>query len=604
MEVLVLGYLILRLTDSPFQVGLIGVFLYAPRPVLTLFAGLFADRLDRQRILLVAYIAYFGIAAMILVLLIAGAVQTLYIFMAILLKGSAEALDDPSRRTAMFDLAGPEHLVNAMSLETITQTGFRILGPLTAGLLIAWAGFTGAYTAILALEFIALLWIVRRDLLSCVVAHGVTPLVVRLSQGAVCTGTVRDDADQPLARVVVQCGELATLAHVRTVTAADGTYRLAGLPTGQIALVADGGKRGKESTKIQAAAGETVRWDVRFTSGTKLTGRLLTKRGDPVVGQRVVIVATGGGARMKVLGSVVTDNQGRFSLARCPDRVGTLFRAKGFSPAYRMDVDPGAGEVVLRVEKFVLSVRIKGVVVDPSGKPVAAGVWPMRRGDGNSLRKTNDPGTGAFALGPLPPGVHRLMIEAQGLATYRSADRELAADETWDLGTIQLERGGRAKVVFDRSAVGDVQGLTLGVVDSDLRGLTNRQAGADVAYTEQLPAGHYHVVIRGKDIASLAVPVELKTGEETELTVKLTRGSPFTVRFDTEADRVLVTITGPHGLVQNRWHTRFGEREITTQPNLAPGRYTVTAVTANGAKGKVEFTVSDSEPKTIDLPLR
>ena len=114
----------------------------------------------------------------------------------------------------------------------------------------------------------------------------------------------------------------------------------------------------------------------------------------------------------------------------------------------------------------------------------------------------------------------------------------------------------------------------------------------------------YHVVIRGKNIATLAVPVVLKAGEETKLTVKLTRGSPFTVRFGTSADRALVTITGPHGLVQKSWHTRFGRREFTTQPNLAPGRYTVTAVTAEGAKGKVEFTVSDSEPKTIDLPLR
>ena len=161
MEVLVLGYLILRLTDSPFMVGLIPVFLYAPRPFLTFFGGLFADRLDRQRILVIAYITYVGIATMFLVLLITGAIQPLYVFIAVILRGSAEALDDPSRRTAMFDLAGPERLANAMSLETITQTSGRIVGPLTGGLLIAWTGFTGAYTAMLALELIALLWMVR-----------------------------------------------------------------------------------------------------------------------------------------------------------------------------------------------------------------------------------------------------------------------------------------------------------------------------------------------------------------------------------------------------------------------------------------------------------
>ena len=48
MELLVLGYLIFRLTDSAFQVGLLAVFLNGPRPALALFAGLLADRLDRR----------------------------------------------------------------------------------------------------------------------------------------------------------------------------------------------------------------------------------------------------------------------------------------------------------------------------------------------------------------------------------------------------------------------------------------------------------------------------------------------------------------------------------------------------------------------------
>ena len=65
MELLVLGYLILRLTGSAFQVGLIAVFLNIPRPVLALFAGTLADRLDRRRILIAAHAAYFGIAAAI-----------------------------------------------------------------------------------------------------------------------------------------------------------------------------------------------------------------------------------------------------------------------------------------------------------------------------------------------------------------------------------------------------------------------------------------------------------------------------------------------------------------------------------------------------------
>ena len=164
MELLVLGYLILRLTDSPFQVGLIAMFLFAARPFLAPFAGLIADQLDRQHFLVAVHAAYSGVATMMLVLLITDVIQPWHVFLGILLQGSAKALDDPSRRTAIYDLAGPERLGNAMSLEMMTQTGGRIVGPLIAGILIAWAGFTGAYSAILVLDLTALMLIFRLKL--------------------------------------------------------------------------------------------------------------------------------------------------------------------------------------------------------------------------------------------------------------------------------------------------------------------------------------------------------------------------------------------------------------------------------------------------------
>ena len=121
MELLVLGYLILRLTDSAFQVGLIAVFRNIPRPVLALFAGLLADRLDRRRILIAAHTSYVGIAPAILVLLITGAIQPWHVFIAVFVQGSVRVTDDPARRTAIFDLAGQENIASAMSLETITN---------------------------------------------------------------------------------------------------------------------------------------------------------------------------------------------------------------------------------------------------------------------------------------------------------------------------------------------------------------------------------------------------------------------------------------------------------------------------------------------------
>ena len=106
MELLVLGYLIYELTDSAFQVGLISVFLNGPRPPLSLVAGMLADRLDRWRILAGIHTFYLLVASGLLALLILGLIHPWYVFLAILLQGTAKVLDDPARRAALFDLAG------------------------------------------------------------------------------------------------------------------------------------------------------------------------------------------------------------------------------------------------------------------------------------------------------------------------------------------------------------------------------------------------------------------------------------------------------------------------------------------------------------------
>ena len=155
MELLVLGYLIYELTDSAFQVGLISAFLNGPRPPLSLVAGMLADRLDRWRILTGIHTFYLLVASALLALLLLELIHPWFVFFAILLQGTAKVLDDPTRRAALFDLAGQDRIAHAMSLETITNNVGKILGPIAGGLLIAFYGFTGAYMVLVALDLVA-----------------------------------------------------------------------------------------------------------------------------------------------------------------------------------------------------------------------------------------------------------------------------------------------------------------------------------------------------------------------------------------------------------------------------------------------------------------
>ena len=161
MELLVLGYLILKLTGSAFHVGLISVFLNGPRPVLSLYAGHIADRFNRRLILIIVHSAYLLSAVMILVALATDHIGHWFIFGTILFQGTAKVMDDPSRRTAILDLSGEARLANAMSLETINNNAGKIIGPVLGGILIAVTGFIGAYAVIAILDIVALILMIK-----------------------------------------------------------------------------------------------------------------------------------------------------------------------------------------------------------------------------------------------------------------------------------------------------------------------------------------------------------------------------------------------------------------------------------------------------------
>ena len=161
MELLVLILLIRDITGSYFQLGLLAVFLNAPRPVLSLFAGVIADRLDRRVIMVSAHAAYMAVAGTILVLLFMDALRPWHVFVVVFFQGLAKVLEDPSRRTAMFDLVGPGRIASAMALESMTSTIGKIAGPLAAGVLIAAAGFTGTYVFLAALDLASLFLLIQ-----------------------------------------------------------------------------------------------------------------------------------------------------------------------------------------------------------------------------------------------------------------------------------------------------------------------------------------------------------------------------------------------------------------------------------------------------------
>ena len=155
MDVVVMGLLVLELTDSAFQVALLFVFRWVPMLAFALISGMIADRANRWAIMMVSRMVAVAITGAILVLVLTGAVEPWHVFIASFFLGWLFVLEFPSRRSLIYDLVGSDRIVSAMSLETINMTLGRFMGPFLAGLLIELTDFSGTYIVLMVVYIVA-----------------------------------------------------------------------------------------------------------------------------------------------------------------------------------------------------------------------------------------------------------------------------------------------------------------------------------------------------------------------------------------------------------------------------------------------------------------
>ena len=154
MELLVLSWLILQLTDSDLQLGLVLAFNNLSRPLVSMFTGYIADRFPREKVLIVGQ-AINVLTAVILLSVIAydfDLIKAWHVFGAVFVQGLTKSIEDPSRRTAIFDIVGQQRLVNALSLDVVSNNLGKMAGPVAGGILLDTVGFTGAYSFLLAVH--------------------------------------------------------------------------------------------------------------------------------------------------------------------------------------------------------------------------------------------------------------------------------------------------------------------------------------------------------------------------------------------------------------------------------------------------------------------
>ena len=126
--------------DSGIAVGITTALQFGPALLLSAYAGVLADRVDRRKLLIFTNGALGLLAVGLGVLVLSGHVQLWHVYLFAFALGCVSAIDGPPRQTFVADMVPPDRLANAVGLNSASFNAARLVGPGLAGVLIAVVG--------------------------------------------------------------------------------------------------------------------------------------------------------------------------------------------------------------------------------------------------------------------------------------------------------------------------------------------------------------------------------------------------------------------------------------------------------------------------------
>jgi len=158
-----IGWLVLELTKSASELGLVLAVGGIPTLLLGPWGGVVADRVDLRRLLIVTQTLYCFLAALLWALAAKGAISVAALIAIGVAGGMVQVADAPARQAFFSRLVIPEDLASAISLNGVVVNSARVVGPALAGVLIVTVGTTVCFglNALTYLAVIAALLVIR-----------------------------------------------------------------------------------------------------------------------------------------------------------------------------------------------------------------------------------------------------------------------------------------------------------------------------------------------------------------------------------------------------------------------------------------------------------
>jgi MFS family permease len=143
---LAMAWQIYELTDSPLQIGMLGLARAVPQMFILLFGGLLADALNRRKLMMITQGSLFVVSATLAFLTWKGSVSSWTLYGVTVFLALFSSLESPSRQAMVTNLVPPEDLSRALAISSSQRQIATIAGPSIAGVVLALAGPTVCYS--------------------------------------------------------------------------------------------------------------------------------------------------------------------------------------------------------------------------------------------------------------------------------------------------------------------------------------------------------------------------------------------------------------------------------------------------------------------------
>ena len=134
------GWLVFELTGSPLYLGYVGLANASAAIALNQFGGVFADKLDKRKLILVTQLVIAVLVFALAALTLTETVRVWHIILIAVVAGAVDAFGQPAHDALYPHLIPRKTIVSAVALDQVAWEGTRIVVPALAGLVVSLAG--------------------------------------------------------------------------------------------------------------------------------------------------------------------------------------------------------------------------------------------------------------------------------------------------------------------------------------------------------------------------------------------------------------------------------------------------------------------------------